>query len=452
MIRRCCCNPTECEGTDCAAARADCATNGIQPFRLKIGARLDFTSCQKFEFETIQCTNPNCATWGSSLCGGCSPCDPNGTAPGAAGRTCPCRDQDCEHPQYQDWPYEFCVDPGSPLKNREGCRWWNPSFWYLEPYVNAPDECSVATVSPCDWLGSVSCAFNLVQVPGRFQTINCESIEKFNADVLIDRISQCPTFPPVFPIPELVFPQTSASGIYGWPNGAPCVDDPPCFPLPPCYCSCNGGFFPFKVIGQDTPTTNVCNPDGGITDGMEFRILSLVPCADNLTASLECGGACECAESVIQIEILGYTISTPRRVFGNSGSLTPFDPTDPASIEAHCHATAGDPAATPPGSDCSGTGTYVPDCLENCCQCQRSIVLTWRRKKSSTLNLCQMEPGVYELAGIGVCDGEQAEYGCGADPETDPACIPAHGRCNGDGYLRGIAELKGWTNLYLEVF
>ena len=52
MIRRCCCNPTECEGTDCTAARADCATNGIQPFRLKVGARLDFTSCNKFEFDT----------------------------------------------------------------------------------------------------------------------------------------------------------------------------------------------------------------------------------------------------------------------------------------------------------------------------------------------------------------------------------------------------------------
>jgi hypothetical protein len=454
VIRRCCCNPTPCEGNDCTAAVADCATNGLAPFKLKIGARLDFTSCDAWYTEWVRCTNENCGTWGSTPCGGCSPCDPTGSAPGAAGRTCPCLDANCEHPQYQDWPYEVCYDNDSPLKNREGCRLWHPSFFYFNQTETQIDACDIFNPFPCDWLGSGTCFFSLVEVPAQFVYISCESVEAFRSDIVIDRIYNCPGDPPVFPPPFTMLPKTSASGLYGFPNGAPCLpgDPPPCLPTPGCYCSCNAGYWPFEVIEETIDASEICNPQQEATDGIQFRILSAVPCADDVGAALECGGSCECAESVIQIELLGYTLNGPRYMVGEpGGGPIGLDPTDPSSVEAFCQSIYGDPAITPPDSDCTGISVPV-QCGDQCCQCQRSIVLAFKKKKSATLNLCQMEPGVYELAGITVCDQDGTGiYGCAETPGTDAPCIPPWARCN-EGYLRNIAELMGWTNLYLEVW
>lgn len=454
MIRRCCCNPTPCEGDDCTAAVADCATNGLAPFKLKIGARLDFTSCDAFYFEQLRCTNENCGTWGSTPCGGCTPCDPDGSVQGAAGRTCPCADQTCEHPQYIDYPWEVCYDNDSPLKNREGCRYWYPSFFYFNRTETQIDACDTFNPSACPWLGTPTCFFSMVQVPAGFTTQNCESVEAFRSDIVIDRIYNCPSGPAVFPPPFTMLPKTSGSGLYGFPNGAPCPpgEPPPCLPTPGCYCSCNAGYWPFEVIEETIDNTS-CNPQLEATDGIQFRILSAVPCADDVGGDLECGGSCDCAESVIQIELLGYTLSTPRLLVGQPGQgpLTNLDPTDPAVQEAFCNDAVGDPAFTPPDSDCSGLHPSSV-CIEACCQCQRSIVLAFKKKKSATLNLCQMEPGVYELAGITVCDQDGTGiYGCAETPGTDAPCIPPWARCN-EGYLRNIAELMGWTNLYLEVW
>ncbi len=373
---------------------SQCSTLGLLPFNIRIAGTFQPTRCDEDGYSAFACSNVECT--GTVPCGGCSPCDPNGTAPGANGRKCPCKDQDCPVPTDRQLPVQECL--GGLVANY--CDYVHADFWYLTS-CTADEPCEVETESCCPWLGSVSCALALVRYPagavrvtpgpltgtwtGAAQYANCAGT--------------------VLPPPWIGGP------LFGTTESAlECASGAPC----PCACTCHGLWVPVQL--QDTPGEFDCSANPKY---LYAQIVWAIPCGGpGVGSGLLCGGGCgdSCAASYIAVRYYGTSYQGRNNVvLGNWG-----------------------PGMVCEDMSCDG---QVFTCGPVCCESQTGITIIYRLYRDATTmtppNYCQMQKGVYEPIGVGLCGNLGQTLDC-----RSAECIQARDLCDSPGaWEKALAQL-----------
>lgn len=417
MIRRCCCGQTPCEISNCTTVQADCCTTGLRPFSIAVTASMRPTTCSNYTTEIHQCTAPNCTGWGTVDCGGCSPCDPTGSAPGANGRTCPCKDNDCAKPAGRQLPITQC-DKGV-AGTQDECRYGHLDYWYMtfDPGGNGP--CESPATAPCPWLGSVSCAYSLVHVPAGYSRVQCASVEG-SGGLDVDRVYSCTgTGNTALPVPNCETPT-----IYGWPID--CVVPPPTECA--CVCECTIGTFGTFELKYEA--------NQGCAYTSAFATLTFaVPCG-NTPGVILCGHGCDdCATSYIGLYIQMTSVTKAVGVYGDLNFIEATEPYD-----TYCESIGiSNPGV--PTSDCDADSEFDPSlCADKCCECTRGWYVVMRKRRTAADgNLCTMAKGKYEIVGTSVCGDGVPYYACGPGEEGDTPCI--------DG-LTACADPGAWANYF----
>lgn len=412
MIRRCCCGPTPCENSDCTSVQADCCSTGLRPFKLLINAEMRPTTCSTYSNTVHQCTAPNCTSWGEVDCGGCSPCDPTGSAPGANGRKCPCKDRQCSKPAGRQIPIQSCAKgiPGT----LDECRYGHLDYWYMtfDPMGNGP--CDVPETPLCPWLGSVTCAYDLVHVPAGYGVSQCGELTA-SGDLQVDTIYSC-TGPGSNPMPV---PNCNTPVLYGWPVDCPFVPPEDC----QCVCDCTIG-----TLGAVTLAETVL--EGCASTSATAFLTFAAPCG-NSPGNILCGYGCDdCASSYIGLVINFTSVTKAVGVYGDQNYIEAEPPYD---VVCESLGISNPPSPTP---DCDAGGDFLPAlCNDKCCECVRGwYVVMRRRRAASDGNLCTMAKGRYEIVGTALCGGGIAHYPCnqtGLEGETP--CIDGLDACADPG-------------------
>jgi hypothetical protein len=399
-IRRCCCN--DCGSADCSAVREDCAAVGLRPFTVWVGISMRKASCDDYIAHELFCDNENCADWGEVPCGGCTPCDPTGSLPGANGRTCPCMGGMCQKPPGRHWPWVECVG-AEPLVRTDGCRYGHPDYWYLTFREPTNDPCDVPTEPPCPWLGSVSCAFDLVRVPAGYSEVPCGTLSGEIQNQTIGSLAKCNA------PGSWTLPWPTEAGHYGWPHDCD-FSPPPCGVTPDngCMCQCVG-VFPTWLLSEEENLD--CDPSGTLKSVLYARINWAVPCASgsDFGGILACGDQCPCDTdqySYVSVTFFGSSIRHQTNVVGD-GELAYIDPNDPEAIAALCQSLVGDTSTVPPGSSCDAGNQFTGLlCDTKCCTCQFQETVIFRKARNPAMSgyaTCKMALGRYDIVGYGPC-------------------------------------------------
>lgn len=439
-IKNCCCN--NCGAANCSAARLDCYNVGLRPFSVQIGITMVKASCRRISADEIFCENSSCGSWGESPCGGCVPCDPLGELPGANGRVCPCPNETCEHPPGIHYPYLTC-ETVDPTLNVDGCRYGHSDYWYLTWNSEGNGGCSLPTVPQCPWVGSHSCAFDLVRIPAGFTEVTCKPLtgQLFNIDVT--QLAKCNEFG-FWPLPwptEVPF--------YGWPHDCE-FSPPPCGAIPDsgCMCTCVGVFPTWQL--QDEPNYS-CDPLGTIRTTLYARINWAVACAadQEFGGILACGDQCPCDTekySYVSITFFGTSFEYANNVIG-ADDFTYVNPDDLEGISTLCKLLVGDPKTTPAGAECSGTPrlNIGTDCSAKCCACQYQETVILRCLRNQNDDTCKLATGDYEVVGIDQC-GDMMRFGC----ENKPCAFNA--KCSPSRTWEGALESIGITALFFRIY
>ena len=428
MTQRDCCCENNCGVANCFDVRQDCYTVGLQPFSVNIGITMYMADCRNLDALEIFCDNSSCGSWGESNCGGCIPCDPLGTMPGANGRVCPCPTETCGHPPGVHLPYLVC-ETVNPVGNSDGCRYAHPDYWYLTWNSTGNSGCSLPTIPQCDWVGSHTCAFELVRIPAGFDFVEFEPLYgvAFNLDV--DRLAKCGNVPGFHDLP---WPSTD-SPMFGWPHDCE-FSPPPCggFEFGGCMCTCKGIFPTWQL--RDTPNFS-CDETGNFYRQTTYaRINWAVPCASSnqFGGILACGDQCPCDSeqySYVSVTFFGSTSKFASDIIGDL-EYDYVDPDNQEEINARCQELVGDPNTTPSGAECSGSEqlNIGIHCQDHCCVAQYNQTIIFRRKRNPADATCSMAKGDYEVVGLGPC-GDFVKYGCGLGTQAEmcakmPKCAP----------------------------
>gem|GEM_PF-5235879 len=431
MIRRCCCGNTPCEISDCTSVRSHCCSVGLQPFEIAVTASMRPTTCSEYTATYHQCTAENCSSWGTVDCGGCSPCDPTGSAPGANGRTCPCKDSDCAKPAGRQIPILNCnkVEAGT----LDECRYSHLDYWYMtfDPGGNA--ACDLPTTPPCPWLGSVSCAYSLVHVPAGSSRVQCRTISG-SGGLLVDRLYACDgEGNTALPVPLCKNPLR-----YGWP-----IDCDFAPPLPEgcaCICDCDGGTLgTFELFFQSLNTCEVSSAYATLTFA--------APCG-NTPGTILCGHGCDtCAASYLGLFIQMTSRKKAVGVYGDPNFVEAEPPYD-----ALCE-SLGITNSVPPGSECDAGSQFDPNlCADKCCECSRQWYVVLRKYRTAADgNLCTMAKGKYEIVGTSLCGSGGPHYPCNtAGIGGVPPCIDGLPACADPGAWASYFDKLG-LNLEVEI-
>lgn len=436
--RPCCCGG-DCGTANCSSVLSDCASTGLRPFLATVGISLRKATCDKTEAVELYCENANCGSWGSYPCGGCVPCDPTGSMPGANGRTCPCKDSTCYLPVGRHVPFLECSH-GDPSQLTDGCRYGHPDYWYLTFTAPGNEPCDVPTGSECDWLGSVSCAFDLERVPAGFTFVECAGISGSAQNIAVTTMANCGS-------PGTVgLPYPSNYRHYGWPFDCS-IAEPPCG-LPPdnqCMCVCNKIFPTWQIHSS---INNGCQ----LENVLYARIEWAVPCAAGADKGgiLSCGDQCPCDTEQYSYVAVRYFGQSHRWAPGTLGNpaYSYVDPNDPTSVANACTPLVGDPASTAPGSDCSYYGNQggILDCYDQCCTCTYDVTIIFRKARTGMANVgqCRLTPGQYEIAGVGPC-GDLNWISC-----VNKTCAYKD-KCRPDAEWRTELARLGMSNINFEV-
>ena len=393
MIGRCCCGQSPCEISDCTSVNADCCSVGLQPFTLSVYAEMRATTCSTYAVGFHQCDAPNCSSWGTVPCGGCSPCDPDGTAPGANGRTCPCKDSTCQKPAGRQIPVQTCEKGKAGILDE--CRYAHNDFWYVtfDPLGNPP--CDVPVDPPCPWLGSVSCGFHLVHVPAGYGVVQCREVTG-SEKMTVDTMSPCDSSGSI----ALPTPMCDTPTIYGWPID--CEFAPPLPEGCQCVCECNVGVFPAMELRDEV--NEGCNSTYAFA-----RLMFAVPCG-NTTGTILCGHGCDtCAASYIGVYVQMSSVFKAVGVVGD-----PFLGEASPPYDDLCEGL-GISNNVPPGSECDAGSEFNSSlCNDKCCECVRGWYVVMRKyREASDGNLCTMAKGRYEIVGTTLCGDGVPHWACG---------------------------------------
>lgn len=330
------------------------------------------------------------------------PCDPNGTLPGANGRTCPCKTSSCAKPAGRQIPIANCVQTAADTVDE--CRYGHLDFWYMtfDPGGNAP--CQTQTTPPCPWVGTANCAFRLEHVPAGFSKVPCDGVTASGV-IPVDRIFPCnSTSSATLPVPSCDTPT-----IYGWPIDCAVPVPSECA----CVCSCNVG-----TLG----TYDLVNEigEGCQSKGVIVTVAFAVPCG-NIPGVILCGYGCDdCASSYLGLQITMSTAKNVKGVYGDQNFIYP-DPPDP-----YCSSLVSDPPVPSPNCDAYSQIDSAL-CLDKCCECLRTWYVVMRKRRTpADGNTCRMAKGKYEIVGSAPCGGGPPYYPCGTGTfpciESMPSC------------------------------
>ena len=376
------------------------------------------TTCSSYTTDIHQCVAPNCTGWGSVPCGGCSPCDPTGTAAGANGRTCPCKDNTCIKPAGRQIPINSCSKGIAGTKDE--CRYGHNDYWYMtfDPVGGGP--CDVSTTPPCPWLGSVTCAYSLVHVPAGYGTTQCEDVSG-SAGINVARLYSCEGIEST----SLPIQNCSTPVMYGWPIDCVTPVNPGC----ECVCECSVG-----TLGSfELNYTAV----GGCAYTQAFATITFaVPCG-NTPGIILCGYGCDdCASSYLGLYI---QMTSVKKAVGLYGSPNFIEATPPYEPLCESLGISNPPTAT---NDCDAGSEFDPNlCADKCCECVRGwYVVLRKRRTAADGNLCTMAKGKYEIVGTARCGDGGPYYACnGTGLEGETPCI--------DG-LSACADPGAWANYF----
>lgn len=405
--RRCCCESVPCPDTNCLSVRSQCATLGLLPFTIKITGVFQPVQCQDTRYSEIAC-NLECPP-DTMLCGGCTPCDPTGSLPGANGRTCPCKTEDCDVPTDRAIPDISCKS-GIVASY---CDIPHNDFWYMTS-CRSIDECEARPSDCCDWVGVTDCAFTLVRVPAGRTRIAPGPLSGTWSGV--PQFNDCAGNPVPYPI-------TMAGGtMYGWPFDCSTVPQP-C----PCACTCTGGWDP--VVLQDTATEPFdCSTNPKI---LYAQIVWAIPCGGppepGSGTDLLCGDGCDdCAASYIAVNFYGTTYQYDPYVMTNGWyeGITCDD------------------------LPCDGSGMT---CTPYCCEKSYNLTVIFKRNRDQAsmagANKCQMAKGEYVPVGIGPC----GPYGPSYDECDGDVCVDYVAQCSTPGVMNKLLEQLGAYGVAVEV-
>lgn len=401
--RRCCCEPTNCPDSNCESVRSQCQTLGLLPFTVEFGGVFQAVRCENTVYTPLDCELE--CDQSSIPCGGCSPCDPLGTAPGANGRTCPCKSQSCMTPRSRTVPdislksgviADFCDTPHN-------------SFWYMTS-CTANEPCEVEATACCPWLGSVSCAFALVERPaGATRQTPGPLVGSW---VGVPQPTDCQG-------DAVPFPLYFNSPYWGWPVDCTSVPPPPCS----CACTCTGGWEP--VVLQDTVGESFdCTTNPKV---LYAQIVWVMPCGGvGSNGGLLCGDGCgdNCAASYIAV-----------RYYGTSYDHNPYVPSNDWGPGVQC-------------SDIACESTL--NCSPSCCSKDVNVTIIYRairdRAAMAGTNKCQMQRGEYAPIGVGPC---------GPIPESldssSNVCTPFTAPCAPQGPLLQAMATLGILSTWLKI-